>query len=156
MKTLVKLPKIDARRAGAIALAFGLLGLGLDAAIAHFAGREMKNPAQLIPLAAAVLMIAVVPFAWSGVADKTLRIVLKVAGWIAVAVGVLGSAFHGRVFMMLMEGVEVSFENIEVALRIAPPLAAPGAFIGFGALLLLLANPRFELGFKARAVEVTA
>lgn len=150
MKTLVKLPKIDARRAGAIALAFGLLGLGLDAAIAHFAGREMKSTAQLIPPVAAVLMLAIVPFAWRGVADKTLRIVLRVAGAIAMVVGILGSAFHGRVFMMLMEGVELSFENIEVALRIAPPLAAPGAFIGFGALLLLLASPRFELSFKPR------
>src|SRR5262245_57587804 len=104
MKTLLNLTKLDARRAGAIALALGVAGIGLDAAIAHFAGRDMRHPAQLVPVVAAGLMLAVVPFALKKVREGVLRTVLRVAGGLATIVGVLGTAFHVRAFMLLLEG----------------------------------------------------
>jgi hypothetical protein len=157
MKTQVNLKKIDARRAGAIALSLGLAGIGLDAAVAHFAGREMKSPAQLVPVIAAALMLVIVPFAWKATRTTTLSIMLRIAGVLSAIVGVLGTAFHARVFMQLLEDQPLTWEVVEAALYVAPPLAAPGAFIAAGGLLLLLASPRLELAIKPRvAAAVTA
>jgi hypothetical protein len=156
MKTLVNLRNLDARRAGAVALSFGLFGLGLDAAIAHFAGREMKSPAQLVPVMVAVVMLAIVPFASKKVSEGTFRTALKAAGVLAAIVGTLGTAFHVAAFMRLLEGQEVTFKAIEFALAVAPPLAAPGAFVAAGGLLMLLASPRLELAIKPRATLAAA
>src|SRR2546421_8282338 len=41
---------LTTKRALALALGPGALALGGDAAIAHFAGREMAHPAQLLPV----------------------------------------------------------------------------------------------------------
>ena len=150
MNTLFNVAKIDARRAGAIALALGTAGIGLDAAIAHFAGRDMRHPAQLVPVIAAGLMLAVVPFAMKKVREGLLRTVLRVAGGFAAIVGVLGTAFHVRAFMLLLADQPLTWNTIEPALACAPPLAAPGAFIAIGGLLLLLASPRLELAIKPR------
>src|SRR5262245_33960408 len=121
MKTLVNLTKIDARRAGAIALALGTAGIGLDAAIAHFAGRDMRHPAQLVPVIAAGLMVAVVPFALKKVREGLLRTVLGGAGGLAAIVGTLGTAFHVRAFMLLLEDQPLTWKTIEPSLAVAPP-----------------------------------
>jgi hypothetical protein len=137
---------LSATRLATLALGAGLVGMGLDAGVAHFAGREMKNALQLVPVIAAPIgFIALAVFAVKRWPEKTLRTALRIAGALIALVGVIGTAMHGRTFMMLMEGTAWTFADIEVALRVAPPLAAPGAFIAIGGLLALLASPRISL-----------
>src|SRR5687768_13272935 len=84
--------KFDARRAGAIAIALGIAGLGLDAGIAHFAARDMKHAAQMIPVICGPLaMLFVVPFAVRKGHEKIMRFAIRAAGALAVVIGGLGS-----------------------------------------------------------------
>jgi hypothetical protein len=137
---------LSATRLAVLSLGAGVVGLGVDAGIAHFAGREMKTMFQLVPVVAGLMgFVALAAVALLRSREHVFRTALRVAGALIALVGVAGTMLHGRQFMMLMEGVEVTMENIEVALRIAPPLAAPGAFIAVGALLALLASPRVSL-----------
>jgi len=84
---------------------------------------------------------------------ELLRTVLRIAGGLSAIVGALGTAFHVSAFMRLLEGQEVTWKAIELALAVAPPLAAPGAFIAVGGLLMLLASPRVELSAGASDTE---
>jgi hypothetical protein len=150
MNILKRILEIDARRIGAMAVALGAATMGLDAAIAHFAGREMKNPGQLIPVLAGALLLGVVPLALPRIRGEVFRVTLRIAAALAAVVGALGTAFHVRAFLRLLEGEAWTFTAIENALAVAPPLAAPGAFIAIGGVFALLASPRLRLELAAR------
>jgi hypothetical protein len=53
--------------------------------------------------------------------------------------------------MMLLAGQPFGAEAIELALRIAPPLFAPGGFLGLGAVVVALGSPKLVLHFGRSA-----
>jgi hypothetical protein len=143
---------LDARRAGALALGAGLVGIGLDAAIAHFAGREMKSVLQLVPVIAGPLaFVAVATFAAKRWSNETLKNAMRAIGALVALVGAIGTGAHVAAFMRLMEGTAWSMKDVELALAVAPPLAAPAAFIALGGLLALLVSPRISIEIKSGA-----
>jgi hypothetical protein len=134
---------LNPKRLILLALAPGALVLGGDAAIAHFAGREMAHPAQLLPvtlgpLAALILMLG----AWR---EEWLRRAVQVGGALLLALGGAGTAFHARALMRLLQGAPLTWENVTTALAVAPPIFAPGAFALVGALVLAAGNPRVRI-----------
>lgn len=147
-----RMNKLNAKRVIALAVAPGVLGLGVDAAIAHFAGRDMANRAQLIPVlfapvAAAALLLLASPYRTAAVFRRGVRLV----GALATAVGLVGTGFHVRALVRLMEGTPLTFAALKAALAVAPPLFAPGGFAGIGMLVWLLGSPRLAIELKLGA-----
>jgi hypothetical protein len=145
---------LGAARAGVLLFASGLLGLGGDVAVSHFAGRDMKSPVQLVPVIAAPIAFALLtalglkrwPQAW-------FRKGVRAVGAALCAVGLTGTGFHVAAFLRLLEGQSVTLKNIELALAVAPPIAAPGAFIALGGLLWIIASPRLSLELVPRGAR---
>jgi hypothetical protein len=141
------------KRAVIAGLAFGLVTMALDAGVAHFAGRPLKHPAQLVPVLFGAVAIGLLVSLFEKNEARLLKIARVVAGG-AIAVGLLGSAYHAMAFMrMLTAGGAVDTNMIGVALSIAPPLLAPGAFAGLGAALLALSSPRVGITLAAQRHE---
>jgi hypothetical protein len=63
----------------------------------------------------------------------------------------VGTGFHGRALARLLEGVPLTWENLQAALAAAPPLFAPGAFVMLGALVFVLGNPRVRIDLQPAA-----
>jgi hypothetical protein len=144
---------VAAKRLIAMAVAPGVVGLGVDAGIAHFAGREMASKAQLIPvlfapLAAVVLMLLASPYRTGTMFRRGVRAV----GAVAAGVGLLGTGFHVRALLRLLAGTPVTFDNLKAALAVAPPLFAPGGFAAVGVLVWLLGSPRLAIELKLGAL----
>lgn len=138
--------ELDAKRTLMLALGPGAAVLGGDAAIAHFAGREMAHPAQLLPVtlgpvACAILLAAAGP----RLQETWFRRGVQLAGALLAALGTAGTAFHGRALLRLLEGAPLTWANLTTALACAPPIFAPGAFILLGALVLAAGNPRVHI-----------
>ena len=144
-RILQTLKQMDPKRAVLLALGPGVAAVAADAAIAHFAGREMHNPAQLLPVTVGPLMALVL------VAAGNPKVV-RAAGAVLSALGAIGTGFHLRALMRLLSGQRLTWDMVQNALAAAPPVAAPGAFIGLGVVVMLLANPalRIELGGPAQ------
>lgn len=132
------------KRALALALGPGFLVLGADAAVDHLAGRAgMVVPAQYVPLLfAPAAAVAVMAVALPRVKAAIFARVLRGVGVAGMAVGAAGTFFHVRALGRLLEGGPLTVANLEAALAVAPPLFAPGAFLGVGAVLLALASRR--------------
>ena len=148
-RILETLRSMEPKRIVVLALAPGVAAIAADAAIAHFAGREMANPAQLLPvtvgpLVAVVLMAVVNPK------------VVRAAGAVLTLLGTVGTGFHVRAFLRLLAGQRVTWDAVQSALAVAPPVAAPGAFIGLGVVVYLLGSPALRIQFGAPAVALKA
>jgi hypothetical protein len=144
-----RMRKVDAKRLIAMGVAPGVLALGLDAAISHFAGREMAHPAQLTPVtfapaAAAALLFLAAPHRTAELFRRGIRVV----GVLATLVGLIGTGFHARALMRLLEGAPITFAALKAALAVAPPLFAPGAFAAVGVVLYLVGNPRLTIAVR--------
>lgn len=138
--------ELGAARTVALGLAFALAVVGLEATVAHFAGRDLRSAAQLIPVGFAPL--AVVGLMWVVLgrrSQRTLRFSVRAVALVAMSVGLIGSALHAAAWMRLLEGQELTFESVELALAVAPPLGAPGAFFGIGVMLWLIVSPRISV-----------
>ena len=144
-----RVKKINAKRALALAVAPGVLGLGLDAAISHFAEREMAHPAQLIPVSFAPLAtLALLFFAAPHRGAELFRKGMRWVGAAATLVGMVGTGFHVRALVRLLEGGPLSFAGLKAALAVAPPLFAPGGFAAVGLLVWALGSPRLAIELK--------
>lgn len=140
------LEKLGAKRFVALLIGPGLLAVAIDSAIAHFAGKGVGHPAQLVPLAygaaAFVVMILVT------VVDPQLawfRRGLRMLGLASAAVGAAGTFFHVKPMLADLADETLSWDAIDGALGVAPPVFAPAAFIALGGLLWVLASPRLQL-----------
>jgi hypothetical protein len=134
------------KRVIALGLAPGILALGLDAAISHFAGREMANPAQLVPVTFAPLATAALLFfAAPRRGAELFRQGLRWVGGAATAVGLLGTGFHVRALLRLLDGDPLNLTALKAALAVAPPLFAPGAFAAVGVMVWMIASPRVAI-----------
>ena len=140
------LEKLGAKRFVALLIGPGLLAVAIDSAIAHFAGKGVGHPAQLVPLAygaaAFVVMMLVTildpQLAW-------FRRGLRVLGLASAAVGAAGTFFHVKPMVADLADETLSWNAFEGALALAPPVFAPAAFIALGGLLWVLASPRLQL-----------
>src|SRR5438067_12725642 len=131
------------KRALALALGPGAAAIGGDAAIAHFAGRDMAHPAQLLPVIVGPLAaVALVAVAALQLPEKWFRRGAKAVGALLAALGTVGTGFHGRALARLLEGAPLTWENLKTALAVAPPIMGPGAFVPLGALIFALGIPR--------------
>ncbi len=156
MRAMTWFKELSLKRKLALMMAPGALALGTDAAVSHFAGREMAHAGQLVPVFFAPLATALL--AWAGHAaltEATLRRVFKAVGLLGLGVGVAGTAFHLRALARLLEG-PLRFEDVMASLAVAPPLFAPASFAALGGLLIALGNPRLELNLKERAHRLGA
>ena len=141
---------LNAKRGIALGIGPGLLALGADAGISHFAGgRPMAHVAQLVPLCYAPLACgALLGAALPRLSLRWFRLALRLVGIAGALVGAVGSGFHVRALLRLLEGEPLSLENLNAALAVAPPLFAPAAFLGIGVLLAVVASPRVNIRFR--------
>ncbi len=155
MKKLIE--KLGAKRFAALLLGPGIFAVGIDSAIAHFAGKGVSHPAQLVPLAyGAAALVLVVAVALPKLPASWFRRGLRVAALASAAVGAAGTFFHLRPMLEDLADEGVSLLSLEGALAVAPPLFAPGAFVILGALLWVIASPRVELRVVDAAPEEDA
>src|SRR5438874_11099704 len=147
MLTMIK--KLETKRILAMAIGPGLAGLGLDAAISHFAGRSgMVVPPQYVPvLFAPLACVLTMAFAMPKVKAKVFSVAMRSIGAAGIVVGLLGTGFHVRALMRLLEGLPLTWANLEPALAVAPPLFAPGAFAAIGAIVWALGSRKVVIRF---------
>jgi hypothetical protein len=150
------LEQLNAQRAIALAIGPGLVAIGLDAAISHIAGRrELVLPAQYIPvLFAPAACLALIAFAVPRLGPALFGFAVRAVGVAGIAVGLLGTGFHVRALLRLLEGSPLSLDGLEAALAVAPPLFAPGAFVGIGAVLWMIGNPSLVIRLSPRPAVV--
>jgi hypothetical protein len=153
MRLLERIRNFGLKRAAIAGLAGGLVTMALDAGVAHFAGRPMKHPAQLIPIIFGAVVVALFGALskWDG---ERLSKVARIVGASAAAVGAIGSAYHALALLRMVTANGGFDANLlGVAISIAPPLLAPGAFVGLGAALWMLASPRVGITLAAERHE---
>ena len=137
---------LDAKRTLALVLGPGAAAIGGDAAIAHFAGREMAHPAQLLPVVVAPLAcLALMAVAAPRLPDLWFRRGARAVGTVLTILGTVGTGFHGRALARLLEGSPFTWENLKTALAVAPPILAPGAFVMLGMMVFALGSPRVRI-----------
>jgi hypothetical protein len=151
---LVTWARRHSRRAVALAVAPGLVMLAVDAAIGHFAGKDFENALQFVPviygLVAFVVLAIVVwpktrgPFEWGA----------RILGAMGVVVGLTGTVLHLSALVEELKG-EYSWSSIEGGLSVAPPVFAPLAFAGIGALLFFLPSTRLLIRIRIGAPRST-
>ncbi|MFN7132920.1 MAG: hypothetical protein ACK4N5_12635, partial [Myxococcales bacterium] len=145
------LQSLTPKRVVTVALAPGFLALGIDAAISHHMLGEPSAPLQYVPVvysaaAMLVLLAVAVPrlsealFAWS----------LRIVGGLGVLTGLGGTWLHLAVVLDTFKRNEDerTRELFDQILSTAPPVFAPAAFAGVGALLIVLASPRLHMRVK--------
>lgn len=148
---------LGAKRILALAIGPGLLAIGLDAAIAHFAGRPMRAAGQLVPVGfAPAACLALVAAAVATLGAEAFRRVLRAVAFVAIVVGLAGTAFHAKALTVLLAGEALTAANLTAALAVAPPLFAPGSFAGIGVLVWLVASPRLTLRYEVAAAARVA
>ena len=149
MRLLERIKNFGLKRAAIAGLAFGLVTMAFDAGVAHFAGRPLKHPAQLIPVAFGVVVVGLIGALLKPNLERLSKIA-RVVAVAAIAVGGLGSAYHALALLRMVTTTDGFDGNmLAVAISIAPPLLAPGAFIGLGAALWALASPRVGITLAA-------
>jgi hypothetical protein len=139
------------RRALALALAPALLLLAVEAAVAHFAGKEAEGPAQWLPVGYGALGAVLV--AWAALprtSRQAFGVGCRVLGAVGALVGLLGLGLHLWALGAELGG-EYSWPALQGALASAPPLFAPAAFIGVGLALWVVGSPRVLI--RLRPVE---
>jgi hypothetical protein len=149
MRLLERIRNFGIKRAAMAGLAFGLVTMAFDAGIAHFAGRPLKHPGQLVPVVFGAVLVGLIG-ALSKVNVERLSKIARAVALASIAVGVLGSAYHAlAVLRMVTTTGGVDLDMVAVAISIGPPLLAPGAFAGLGAALWALASPRVGITIAA-------
>jgi hypothetical protein len=137
---------LEPKRALALALGPGAAAIGGDAAIAHFAGRDMAHPAQLLPVIVGPLAcVALLAVAGPRLPEKWFRRGARAVGALLTALGTVGTSFHARALARLLEGEPLTWAGLKTALAVAPPIMAPGAFILLGVLIFALGNERLRI-----------
>ena len=130
---------VGLKRLVVLALAPGMLTLAFDAGVGHFAGHSSSNVLQYVPvvyaIVATLLLLAVSVVA---VPPKAFARVLQVVGALSAAVGAVGVALHGwNILESLKDEEAITLKVVWKTLGLCPPLFAPGAFLGFGVLLVV-------------------
>jgi len=144
---------LETKRILALMVGPGALALGVDAAISHFAGREMRNPAQLTPITYGVVAcIALVAAAVPKLTAAHFRRALRWVGGAGLLVGLVGTAFHAHALWVILQGEPITLHALVNALAVAPPIFAPAGFAAIGALVWALANPRVTINVQRRPV----
>jgi hypothetical protein len=142
----------NTRKAVALAIGPGLLFLALDAGIAHFVGHEASSPAlQRVPVyygMAAALLLVIAAFPRS---RMFFAVVARTAGVVGVAVGLAGTWFHIAALLKDMDGT-YDWATLQGSLSTTPPVFAPLAFSGIGALIFVLASPKLLLRYRVGKV----
>src|SRR2546430_13057141 len=112
MLTLIK--KLETKRMLAMGIGPGLIGLGLDAAVSHFAGKSgLVVPPQYVPvLFAPLACVAMLAFAMPKVKAKVFSVAMRAVGAAGALVGLLGSGFHVRALLRLMEGQSWTLQDL--------------------------------------------
>jgi hypothetical protein len=128
----------------ALAAAGGLIGLGTDAGVSHFAARSAAHPAQFVPVIVAPLAAALL-VAFVGAEESMFRRAMRAIGGVVALVGAIGTWFHLRSFLMLLLSAPFDWSSVEAALAAAPPLFAPGGFLAIGLVVAVLGSLRIEL-----------
>lgn len=129
-------------------LGVGLVTMAVDAGIAHFAAGTMKHAGQIIPVAFGLVAVTLVCVLFK---ERWLTRLARWVGGTAMAVGALGTAYHvAALLRVLTASGSMDSSLLGMALTIAPPLLAPGAFIGLGAALWVLASPRVGITLAGR------
>ncbi len=144
----------EAKRVAAIALALALPSLAFDAAIGHFAGKSNDHWGQWVPIwfaPPATLLLLI--FSLPKVALPKFRLVMRIGGVLTAAVGVAGTVFHLLATLREIGQEAWTLPTLEGALSVAPPLLAPGAFVGIGAVLWMLGHPRLVLLLRGEESE---
>lgn len=142
--------KLGLKNGVVLALGAGLAATAADAGIAHFAGGAMRHPAQLVPVlfGGSALLLALAVFRTS---EPWLRRLVRAVAGTAVAVGLLGTAYHGAALIrILTAGGGFDGSLLGTALVVAPPVMAPGAFAVIGAALWALASPKVHVTLRDR------
>ncbi len=146
--------RLGAKRLVALALGPGILAIGLDSAIAHFAGKTMSHAGQIVPLAyGAAACVFLVVVAMPAISRKTFRLGMRVVAVTAAIVGIAGTVFHLVPMIEDLQDEELSAAAIEGALGLAPPLFAPLAFVAFGMILWIVASPRVSIEVHLEQVK---
>ena len=151
-RILMTLKAMDPKTLALLALGPAVITIAGDAALAHFAGREMHNPAQLLPVIVGPIAGAVVLLGVGAKAKRTASRLVRGAGAALVVLGTIGTGFHARALLRLLTGQRLAWDVLANALAAAPPLFAPGAFLGLGALLWVLGNPAVVIRLERPAV----
>jgi hypothetical protein len=139
----------------------GLLMLGLDSWISHFAGKDPSHVAQWVPVVFGPIgAVALITIGARRLSRRALGIGLFAVGLLAVVVGLAGAGYHLVPFFDDLQDEQLSFVTITSALSIAPPVFAPLAFAAIGGLLCAVASPRVvvrvELGKTSEAATAEA
>jgi hypothetical protein len=153
--------RLGAKRLIALLLGPGVLAIAFDSAIAHFAGKAADNTLQFIPLIYGfVACLGLIAAALPKISRRAFQITMRVFGGTAALVGIAGTIFHLLPIIEDLKDESLTLGSIEGAISLAPPLFAPGAFIGLGGLIWILGSNavaiRLNLGKvskKAAAVE---
>ena len=146
------------KRLAMLVLAPGLLSLAFDAAVGHVADATVEHPTQIsaivLPIVGSLVLFGIglprVGALWFG------RLAAAV-GWVLAVTGAAGTFFHVKSFLAQFDEVEaITFELVRESLGVSPPVFAPSAFIGIGALLVLLASPRLRIEADPAAAPAPA
>lgn len=149
--------ELELKRLAVLVVGPGLLALGVDAWISHFAGKdEGSAPAQYIPVYyAPIATMLAVAWAFPKLKPRTFQLGLILIGVTAMLVGALGTVLHFVPLWKDLADEKMSWEAIQGALSLAPPLFAPLGFAGVGGLLLALAHPRLTLALLPKGAPTT-
>ncbi len=148
-RLLARVEGIGLRRLLAVGLGVGILVMGLDAGIAHFAGRGMKHLGQLVPVVFGPLAFAATLFALKTKRHRArFDHLARIVGGLTAGVGALGTTYHVVAFAAYFAGKAVTVDLVQMALMLAPPLLAPGAFVGLGAVLYGLASHKVTVTMR--------
>ena len=147
MNRLLDWTRQNTIRAVALAIAPGLLMLGLDAWMEHILENDGDKPLQWAPIyfgPAAALLLSIVAVVRSRAAFAW---VARITGVIGVIVGVGGTVLHLLPLFADMNG-KYDWATFRGSLSMAPPLFAPLAFAGIGALVFILASPKLQIRYN--------
>ncbi len=141
--TLRRLQHLNGAAGIALLLGPGLLMMGLDSWISHFAGKEESHFAQWVPVVFGPIGgAALVVVGARRLSRRALAIGLFAVGLLSVIVGLAGAGYHLIPFFNDLQDEKLTFATITGALSIAPPVFAPLSFAAIGGLLCAVASPR--------------
>jgi hypothetical protein len=150
--------ELDLKRLAVLVVGPGLLALGVDAWISHFAGKdEGSAPAQYIPVYyAPIATVLAIAWAFPKLKPKLFQVGMMVLGITAIAIGLLGTVLHFVPLWKDLSDEKMSWEAIQGALSLAPPVFAPLGFAGVGGLLLVLSHPRLMINLLPKNAALEA
>ncbi|MFL5318184.1 MAG: hypothetical protein ACJ790_00910 [Myxococcaceae bacterium] len=140
-----KLLEMDAKRLFALAIGPGILALGVDAWISHFCGKDGEGLQWVPVIFAPIGMIIAVAWGAFRLNARAFRWGLTILGLLSVGVGLWGTALHMKAIWVDLSDETINWASIQGALGSGPPLFAPLAFAGVGALIALVAQPIVDI-----------